>query len=152
MTRRYRYPLQALQDLRGAEVDAARAALTLVQQRIAANERDMASCSATMRELEQALRQARSGGRLDPEGHRASYAYLSHLRERQAMLRQARLPLLQQEQQGLRQLTAARGARRMLDKHHERLADAHLQEVARAGQREADDSWLAVANQRSGRQ
>jgi flagellar biosynthesis chaperone FliJ len=148
MRRAYRYPLQALENLRGADVDAARAALHLVAQEIVANESDIHACSASMRQLEQELREARSSGQFDLDQQRASYSYLSHLRLRLAMLQQARAELLQREQASLQQINAARSALRTLEKHHARLGDAYFLEAARAGQREADDNWLARAGER----
>lgn len=143
MRRFYRYPLQALQNLRGADVDLARTALSVVEREIAANEADIQACCAGMRQLEQDVRQARSGGRFDLERQRASHAYLSHLGQRLAMLQEARGELLQREQDALHRLQAARSALRILEKHHARLGDAHVLRAERSGQRETDDSWLA---------
>jgi flagellar biosynthesis chaperone FliJ len=148
MRRAYRYPLQALQNLRGIDVDAAQVALRLVEQKIASNDEVIRACCARMRELEQEVRVARSGGKFDLDQQRAAYAYLSHLRLRLATLQQARAELLQQEQQCLQQLSLARSALRTLEKHHARLGDVYLLDVARAGQREADDSWLSQAGTR----
>lgn len=144
----YRYPLQALQNLRGTDVDAAQAALRLVERDISSNEEAIGACCASMRQLEQEVRVARSGGHFDLDQQRAAYSYLSHLRLRLAALQQARAELLQQEQQCLQQLNLARSALRTLEKHHARLGDAYLLDVARAGQREADDSWLSRAGAR----
>jgi uncharacterized protein YjbI with pentapeptide repeats len=148
MRRAYRYPLQALQNLRGTDVDAARAALHLVEQEIVANQADIHGCSASMRQLEQEVREARSSGQFDLDKQRASHFYLSHLRLRLATLQQARAELLQREHASLQQLNAARSSLRTIEKHHARLGDAYLLEAARAGQREADDSWLARAEER----
>lgn len=148
MRRAYRYPLQALQNLRGTDVEAARAALHLVEQEIVANQADIQGCCTSMRQLEQEVREARSSGRLDLDQQRASHFYLSHLRLRLATLQQARAELLQREHASLQQLNAARSSLRTIEKHHARLADAYLLEAARAGQREADDSWLARAEER----
>jgi hypothetical protein len=145
MRRAYRYPLQALQNLRGTEVDAARAALHMVEKKLVTNQSDSQTCSASMRQLEHEVRGARSSGQFDIDQQRASYFYLSHLRRRLATLQLARAELLQQEQQSLNQLIAARSVLRTMEKHHARLGDAHLLETVRAAQREADDSWLARA-------
>lgn len=144
----YRYPLQGLQNLRGADVNAARAALRVVELDIVANEADIQACSAGMRQLEQDVRQARLSGRFDLSQQRASHSYLSHLRLRLATLQQVRAELLQREQDILQELVALRSALRTLEKHHARLGEAYLLEAARAGQREADDGWLARAMDR----
>lgn len=148
MRHTYRYPLQALQNLRGTDVDAARVALRLVEREIASSDEAIRTCSSSMRQLEREVRVARSGGQFDLDQQRAAYAYLSHLRLRLAPLQQARVELLQQEQQCLQQLNLASSALRTLEKHHARLGDAYLLDVARAKQREADDSWLARAGAR----
>lgn len=144
----YRYPLQALQNLRGTDVDAAQAALRLAEQEISSNEKAIGACGARMRQLEQEMRATRSGSHLDLDQQRAAYSYLSHLRLRLATLQQTRAELLQQEQQCLQQLYLARRALRSLEKHHARLGDAYRVDVARAGQREADDSWMSRAEAR----
>ena len=148
MRHTYRYPLQTLQNLRSTDVDTAQAALRLVERDISSNEEAIGACCASMRQLEQEVRAARSGGHFDLDQQRAAYSYLSHLRLRLATLQQARAELLQQEQQCLQQLNLARSALRTLEKHHARLGDAYLLDVARAGQREADDSWLSRAGAR----
>lgn len=148
MRRVYRYPLQSLQNLRSTDVDAARAALHMVEQEILANQGDILACSASMQKLEQEVRDARSGGQFDLDQQRASHSYLSHLRLRLATLQQSRAELLQREQAGLQQLNAARSSLRTMEKHHARLGDAFFLETARAGQREADDSWLTRAGAR----
>lgn len=150
MRRTYRYPLQALQNLRGADVDAARAALSVVEREMDANQEDMRACHASMRQLEQEVRQARSSGRFDLDRQRASHAYLTHLGQRLGTLQQRRTELLQRERDALQQPQAVRSALRTLEKHHARLGDAHVRQADRAGQHDADDGWLAGAARREG--
>lgn len=148
MRHTYRYPLQALQNLRGTDVDAAQAALRLAEREISSNEEAISSCGASMRQLEQEVRATRSGGQFDLDQQRAAYSYLSHLRLRLTTLQQTRAELLEQEQQCQQHLSLARSALRTLEKHHARLGDAYLLDVARAGQREADEGWLSRAKAR----
>ena len=148
----YRYPLQTLQDLRGAALPALRIALADAERRILDNEHDMASYRHSIRDAEEALRVGMANGVLPVDQHRVARLYLDHLQRMLAQLAMDAIALQSDKEECMAALGQARSALRMLELHHARLAAEHAINEARCQQRELDDSWLGRVARRGGAQ
>ncbi len=146
----YRYPLQRLQDLREAELSAARAALAEVEQRIEFNVHEMACCQDSICDTEESLRAGQAKGVVLLELHRVARLYLAYLQRELTRLSASAALLQSEKEQCMDDLKSARSALRMLELHRARLASEHAINNARRQQRELDDGWLSRSRQRSG--
>lgn len=146
----YRYPLQSLQDLRDAELSAARATLAEVEQRIEYNEHEIACCHDSIQDTEESLRVGHARGLVLLEQHRVARLYLAYLQRELKRLMTSAAVLEKEKVQSLEDLKNARSALRMLELHRARLASEHAINNARRQQSALDESWLIRTPRRGG--
>ena len=145
----YRYPLQSLQDLREAELSAARAALAEVEQRIEYNGHEIGCCQDSIHDTEESLRADQAKGVVLLEHHRVARLYLAYLQRELNRLSASAALLQSEKEQCMDDLNNARSALRMLELHRARLASEHAINNARRQQRQREDGWLSRCRQRS---
>lgn len=150
MSATYRYPLQSLQDLREAELSAARACLAEVAQRIEYVEHEIGCCQDSIQDTEASLRAGQSRGVVELELHRVAGIYLAYLQREMRRLFGNAAALQKEKEQCMDDLRAARQALRMLELHRARLASEHAISFARRQQHEQDAVWLSHRQQRGG--
>jgi flagellar biosynthesis chaperone FliJ len=143
-----RYPLQALKDIRGRELDAAHAALISAQAEVDAAQQRVARAEASLHDIEALLRECERDGILDLDRRRLAHAFLGECRARGDTLRQELRVRIGECRDALDTVTARKTALRSLERHEQRLSERAGIEFARADQREADDGWLALAMRR----
>jgi chromosome segregation ATPase len=143
------YPLQAVKQLRNAELDVARAELARTEAEIQRSTQGIEALNGTMHELEDMLRLCQPGEALYMPRQRVGHAYLADLTQQLDAAKRELEQLLERRREQIADLKLKKQEVRKLDRHELGLQRKARIEMLRHAQREADDAWLLHGLHRS---